>query len=207
MDLLFIAAVLFILYQAGTPAASPQTLAPQPVVAAQPSYQVTVPPPAVDESDATGETFALNAPIAAAIVQEIAGGPAPTGPPPIPTASSAYSAAAGYRGWTPQLAQANINALAVLSEEVNAGTLSLAQFQGIVQDPNVNGADNAPNGDPVYSVDSAYYSNDGFNPFQSQTVADVYAAGVPAQPAGAALVIAVPPTARDSTISEEDRGD
>jgi len=102
----------------------------------------------------------LSASTVAQIVQINAGLGAPTGPPPIPTESSAYSYAAGYRGWTPQLAQANVDALAALSAQVWAGTVTSTQFQAIVQAPGTLGAGQSVA--PPYSADSLYYSPNQF---------------------------------------------
>jgi hypothetical protein len=170
-DFLMLALILVLILRASlaqTPSAPTSTALSMPASVPGPATAVSVPdvPPeqsdpvttldGSDESDNSNPGY-LTSTTVAQIVQENAGGAAPTGAPPIPTASSAYSYAAGYRGWTRALAQANINALAALSDQVWAGTVTQAQFQAQVQDPNVYGN---PAGDPVYSADSLYYTPD-----------------------------------------------
>jgi hypothetical protein len=106
-----------------------------------------------NDADTTDGGLTLSAATDAQIEQEISGSGAPSGPPPIPTESSVYSAAAGYDGWTPALAQENIDALFALSQEVNTGQITAAQFQAIVQAPGYAPGE-VP---PPFSAYSDYY--------------------------------------------------
>jgi hypothetical protein len=104
--------------------------------------------------------------------QEENGLAAPTGPPPIPTESTVYSYSSGYRGWTPALAQANVNAIAALSAKLWAQIgpptpANIAIFETQIgtqlQSPNPASLGNGSsvNGmDPALTIYSDYYSDD-----------------------------------------------
>lgn len=195
MDWLIIGVVFYlILHAGGAQAASPAapTAIPTPVSSLVPLAPVTAAgvPTGVPAAgyQALGVVTGQVSPLSETTVSEIdaeedgLGAPAATTAmgqpilPPIPTESTAYSAASGYKGWTPALAQANVDAIGALSAKLwaqigPATPANIATFESEIetelQSPQSENAAFSSGGsvnglDPSLSIYSAYYSDDEF---------------------------------------------